>query len=502
MMTIYNFMPRWLRSRGYLLALICLLIAPGLQAQNMSLPQFEVHLGPVFSNIEIYDIAYDSTDQTYLVLGSNSGFVILVHRLRADGTIIWSKQYESIVSLRPSSIHILQNGDFAVLGVNGGTSVTGYLIRCARDGTKLFGQRIVTNIQPLSLLRPYGMVEQSNGGLLVMSMVRTAGNLTGDDLMVQRFLPDLTPDWTRMYGTGLDDNLHAVIPDGNDGLYFAGNTQLVGNNYYPTIGQLDAQGNIVWLQRFTNLNFAAFTSLARGPSGKLYAAGWTGTVFVNHDFLLVGMEDDGSQVHFAYSYPHPNGNYPKLPTTTLRYGADDRLYMGDPDTTLGPKAYLLTRLDTFGIPIQTERIDLYPSANDEPSDFELAGTADERILFVGTDSASVQFGGAAFTVPKGFVASWDTTFPGCVSMPIAPLTAVAAPSSINPYTLNTLALPSLTYQPQNFDFAFGSASSLVCPVCPFAIPFDTLYSQNLNPQNPTILVPVMAIDSADTAISI
>ncbi len=214
----------------------------------------------------------------------------LTAKLRAsDGTVIWSRTLAGAI-LNPDDkscwLTILPGGDVVLAGKTWGASYDVLLHRFdATDGSQVWHQQF--NTGGTSADEPRGMIRNSAGDQIYVAGVR------GGDYMALGFGPeDGQLNWSSGYNgpPGWYDAATCLVEGPGGEVIVGGYSSGATTGWDATVVAFDpSDGHQLWDRRYDpGLNETdELTVLRVGPSGELYAGGYTYTAGTYNDMLVL-----------------------------------------------------------------------------------------------------------------------------------------------------------------------------------------------------------------------
>ncbi len=154
------------------------------------------------------------------------------------------------------------------------------------------------------------------------------GSGTDCDFVVVSLTASGEERWIYRYnGPGNGDDGAGPIVMGADGnIYVAGTSSGNGTGRDFTVLSLDTSGAERWVYRYVGLadGWDVATSIAVGPDGNIYVAGYSQVIYTSRDFTVVSLTDSGTE-RWVYKYdgPGPDG---LDEASSVVVGSDGKLY--------------------------------------------------------------------------------------------------------------------------------------------------------------------------------
>jgi uncharacterized delta-60 repeat protein len=154
------------------------------------------------------------------------------------------------------------------------------------------------------------------------------GSGTDCDFVVVSLTTSGEERWIYRYdgpGNG-DDGAGSIVMGADGNIYVAGSSSGNGTGGDFTVLSLNASGAERWVYRYIGLQdgWDAATSIAVGPDGNIYAAGYSQVVYTSRDFTVISLTPSGAE-RWVYEYdgPGPDG---LDEASSIVVGSDGKLY--------------------------------------------------------------------------------------------------------------------------------------------------------------------------------
>ncbi len=245
----------------------------------------------VDSNDNIYVAGY--TDSELEANNHEGNYDIFLMKFSSDGTKQWTRQWGTPEWDWGCSVAIDNSDNIYVAGYTKGSldgntnegSADIFLTKYSPEGIKQWTEQWGTSEED----RGYSVAVDNSDNIYVAGY--TEGSLDGNtneglsDIFLTKYSADGTKQWTKQWGTSIDDQGRSVAVDSNDNVYVAGNTARTLD------GNINAGGNDIFFtefkpdgtkqrteQRGTSSHDFAY-SVAIDNSDNIYATGRTHGAF-------------------------------------------------------------------------------------------------------------------------------------------------------------------------------------------------------------------------------
>ena len=224
----------------------------------------------VDGNLDIYAVG-----GTTFVSGGTPG--ILVTKYNRFGETCWHRAHDGTYIESAQAVKRLPDGTMLVGGHSLNHGQGGYdilLININSDGEVLWARTWGgTESEQLR-----DMAVGSDGYIYITGWTMSDGAGV-KDVLIGRFHPDGTPDWTRTWGMSANEDGRALVLDADDNIYIAGQTSSLNDPMTEAIMlKLDSAGNLLLPLIISEPDHESANCIGVDFSGNIYLGGevWSG----------------------------------------------------------------------------------------------------------------------------------------------------------------------------------------------------------------------------------
>ncbi|MEX2535530.1 MAG: SBBP repeat-containing protein, partial [Trueperaceae bacterium] len=209
-----------------------------------------------------------------------------VSKFDSDGTPLWTQQFGTDATDRPTGVASDVSGNVFVTGSTSGALIGTsagnadvFVLQLDSDGKVLWTHQFGTDTLDTST----GVASDASGNVIVAGFTNGAldGASAGSvDAFVRKLDGGGTPLWTQQFGTSASDSATGVASDVSGNVIVAGNTSgaLEGSNAGSRdvfVRKLDVAGTPLWTQQFGTDASDRPTGVASDVSDNVIVAGHT-----------------------------------------------------------------------------------------------------------------------------------------------------------------------------------------------------------------------------------
>ena len=221
---------------------------------------------------------------------TNQGaYDIFLAKYDANGAKQWTKQFGTGAIDESVGVAADASGSIYITGytygdLDGNTNQGGkdlFLTKYNTNGAKQWTKQFGTNVDDES----HGVAVDASGSIYITGY--TYGDLDGntnqggEDIFLTKFNPTGSKQWTKQFGTNVDDAGLGIVINAAGNIYVTGltsgdldgNTNQGGQDIF--LVKYDTNGNKLWTKQFGTSSIDAGLGAAIDASGNIDVTGWT-----------------------------------------------------------------------------------------------------------------------------------------------------------------------------------------------------------------------------------
>ncbi len=246
-----------------------------------------------FSLVKTQDGGYAllGTSMSYSIINGISVSLLVV--TDEDGNMKWNQTYSGLGATYPDALVQTSDGGYALAGytytIDGAGSFTSWFAKTDNTGNLEWNRtyselgNIIANI-----------IQTSDGGYALI------GYTTVNEDFVQAWLAKIDSEgnvqWKQTYGTSGDNEIYAIIQNGDGGYFLGGFTSQKGAGLEDFwLIETDSSGNIIWDQTYGGTGYDITGSFVQTNDGGFALFGYSNSSGNgSEDFMMVKTDSSGT----------------------------------------------------------------------------------------------------------------------------------------------------------------------------------------------------------------